>query len=469
MSAALSAPSSSPQRGLFTASADLTSGQRSVILRAFEWRQALRHGKPARRFFFYAGLAGTGKTHIVPFLLEELGFRKPVFAAFSGKAASVLRRRGLPAQTLHSLLYRPVARENEFGMSELTFERNPYAPLREADVLFLDEASMCSRAMLKEALSFEVPIIALGDALQLPPVDGDSPFATAKPDFVLTEIRRQARDNPIIAASLAVREDPMVDLARFADGERLIVLDEEREMGESDDPAGYDCLDGPMGAVDQLLCGTNANRTIFNRCLRQRAGFASALPGQGARLSITKNNADAGLWNRVSFDVEMVAPVQADRLVRAWDNELRVNKLAERREHLELLLRSSDVDPDMFEKLRLVHLVETGGEHRAEGILHTRRILEEEALAEKKALSAGLLRRDARVAAALGAFEARWGYAATVHKAQGSGFGSVGLLLDPPGERNRFGQVTDREQFKRWLYTGITRAAEKLIVRKPCR
>ncbi|WP_408015424.1 hypothetical protein [Sabulicella rubraurantiaca] len=44
----------------------------------------------------------------------------------------------------------------------------------------------------------------------------------------------------------------------------------------------------------------------------------------------------------------------------------------------------------------------------------------------------------------------------------------MGLVLDPPGERNRFGQVTDREQFKRWLYTGITRPAQKLIVLKPC-
>jgi exodeoxyribonuclease-5 len=48
-----------------------------------------------------------------------------------------------------------------------------------------------------------------------------------------------------------------------------------------------------------------------------------------------------------------------------------------------------------------------------------------------------------------------YGYALTVHKAQGSQWGSV-VLFDESG--------AFREHSRRWLYTGITRAAERLTV-----
>ena len=48
-----------------------------------------------------------------------------------------------------------------------------------------------------------------------------------------------------------------------------------------------------------------------------------------------------------------------------------------------------------------------------------------------------------------------YGYALTVHKAQGSQWGSV-VLFD---ESYAF-----REHRSRWLYTGLTRAAEQIVV-----
>ena len=48
-----------------------------------------------------------------------------------------------------------------------------------------------------------------------------------------------------------------------------------------------------------------------------------------------------------------------------------------------------------------------------------------------------------------------YGYALTVHKSQGSQWGSV-VLFD---ESYAF-----REHRDRWLYTGLTRAAEKVVV-----
>ena len=54
-----------------------------------------------------------------------------------------------------------------------------------------------------------------------------------------------------------------------------------------------------------------------------------------------------------------------------------------------------------------------------------------------------------------GSDEFDFGYALTVHKAQGSQWNSV-VLFDE--------SFAFREHRNRWLYTGITRAAEKLTV-----
>jgi exodeoxyribonuclease-5 len=51
-----------------------------------------------------------------------------------------------------------------------------------------------------------------------------------------------------------------------------------------------------------------------------------------------------------------------------------------------------------------------------------------------------------------------FGYALTVHKAQGSEWGAVLLINEAPAFRN------GPEYARRWLYTGITRARERLTI-----
>jgi ATP-dependent exoDNAse (exonuclease V) alpha subunit len=49
-----------------------------------------------------------------------------------------------------------------------------------------------------------------------------------------------------------------------------------------------------------------------------------------------------------------------------------------------------------------------------------------------------------------------YAYAVTVHKAQGSEYKKVVLFNEYLGR--------DKEQWQRWLYTGITRSSEKLVI-----
>jgi exodeoxyribonuclease-5 len=64
---------------------------------------------------------------------------------------------------------------------------------------------MVDEDMAMDILSFKVPVLVLGDPAQLPPVKGTGFFTDATPDIMLTEIHRQARDNPIIDLATRVR------------------------------------------------------------------------------------------------------------------------------------------------------------------------------------------------------------------------------------------------------------------------
>ena len=54
----------------------------------------------------------------------------------------------------------------------------------------------------QDLLSFGTPVLVLGDPAQLPPVKGGGFFTEAEPDIMLTEVHRQAADNPIVRMSM---------------------------------------------------------------------------------------------------------------------------------------------------------------------------------------------------------------------------------------------------------------------------
>lgn len=446
------APSAAPpaaqraQASLFVASASgLNDGQRHVIQAARAWyRLARNKGARVRPYFYFTGLAGTGKTYLLPFLIDALGVNEVCYAAFSGKAASVMRKRGLAgATTIHSLIYRPVVYEDANGRKTVTFALNPRSELATADLLVLDEVSMVGVSIMLDALSFGVPVIVLGDEGQLPPIHGQGFFANVEPDARLTEIRRQALDNPIIRASLAVREDPSVDLSRFADGERLTV----RTITAAD-------IDS-LAAVDQVLCGTNKVRVRLNRRLRRLAGFESNLPGPGAKLVITRNNKAQGLFNGVTYECQASSRPDPRLIVARWEDDLRTTRGAKRAEKLRFLLACANEDEGFFDKWIDIGMTEIDGRHRYTGRAHLIRMIEDEAIGSQ--LPAEIVARDAAVAQALGAAEVQWAYALTVHRAQGSGWDNIAILNDCPGEAIK----------GRWLYTALTRAAERATLLEP--
>jgi len=93
----------------------------AALRAASAWLKAAR-GRPS--IFRLFGYAGTGKTTLAKHLAESID-GKVLFAAFTGKAACVMRSKGCQgATTIHSLIYK--ARDS--GQETPTFELWDEAP-----------------------------------------------------------------------------------------------------------------------------------------------------------------------------------------------------------------------------------------------------------------------------------------------------------------------------------------------------
>jgi exodeoxyribonuclease-5 len=89
--------------------------------------------------------------------------------------------------TIHSLMYFPET-DDVSGMI-LGWHRREWL---EFDFIFVDEASMVGKEIWEDLLAYGVPIVAIGDHGQLPPIGKDNFNLMEDPEYVLTEIHRQA-------------------------------------------------------------------------------------------------------------------------------------------------------------------------------------------------------------------------------------------------------------------------------------
>ncbi|MDE2577182.1 MAG: AAA family ATPase [Hyphomicrobiales bacterium] len=340
----------------------------------------------ATQVFRMFGYAGTGKTTLARHLAEHVD-GATAFGAFTGKAALVMRARGChDARTIHSMIYRP----KNLDAEEPSFELNEDAPAAAAALIVIDECSMVDEELGRDLLSFGKKVLVLGDPAQLPPVKGGGFFTEQAPDVMLTQVHRQAADNPIVRMSMDVREGRALQRGAFG-ASRVIARSELAPQ--------------MVTGADQVLVGLNKTRRAYNRRLRELLGFSADLPEVGEKLVCLRNNRQKGLLNGGIFRVARAGSVRTRKVRLSVTPEETPGAKPQR----------VGVIPEFFNG-------------STEEIPYS-------------------LRRDSD--------EFDYGYALTVHKAQGSQWNDV-VLFDE--------SFAFREHRARWLYTGVTRAAEKLTV-----
>jgi exodeoxyribonuclease-5 len=342
---------------------------------------------PSQQVFYIAGYAGTGKTTIAKSLVEDVKGRV-LFGAFTGKAALVLRKKGcFNASTIHSMIYRT---DDTNQTWEPKFVLNPESAVRGAALVVIDECSMVNEDLGQDLLSFGTKVLVLGDPAQLPPVKGAGYFTSREPDVMLTEVHRQAQDNPIIELSMQVREGRRLRYGTY--GNTRILTRSEINAG--------DILE-----ADQVLVGMNKTRQLYNDRIRELKGFDPDHPVVGDKLICLKNDREKKLLNGGMWEV-FAAPV--------FDGHI-----------YEMLVTSEDHIEDKPTEVLVRNEFFEGREDTVPW-------------------------EDRR-----GTDEFTYGYAITGHKSQGSQWDNI-VIFD---ESRSF-----RKEAQRWLYTAITRAAERLTL-----
>src|SRR5215218_5716245 len=205
------------------------SPQQDAALKSVsEWLNAKpgRNGTP--QVFRLFGYAGTGKTTLARHIAEHVD-GKVLFAAFTGKAAQVMRSKGCQgASTIHSLIYRTL----ESGAEVPSFTLWDDAPASKAKLIIIDECSMVDAELGRDLMSFGVPVLVLGDPAQLPPVQGGGFFTETEPDAMLTEVHRQAQGDPaqlppVQGGGLLTETEPdamLTEVHRQAQGDPIVHL-----------------------------------------------------------------------------------------------------------------------------------------------------------------------------------------------------------------------------------------------------
>ena len=391
--------------------------------------------------FVMNGYAGTGKTTIAKYLPEMIGAQEEsevIYAAYTGKAALQLRRKGCSqATTLHKLLYSPLDKdktrlkelsvalqklllddpqvekpETKLLKTQLLNERRKVmAPswtvspdwdrVEKAKMIVVDESSMVDEKIARDLLELGLPIIYCGDPFQLPPVRGKSPISELPVGITLTEVHRQALENPILRVATDLRnQDTRSMHSSAAQGDLIYRVLTTKE-------ATYD----DYRSHDQVLCGRNATRALLNHRTQARRVAGGELERQdgqhlcrGDRVVFLRNDYDTDVFNGTIGTVETVLAGETD------DDHVII---------------SGQTDEESFEAYEVW-----------EGVLKGQDISEAPRFTQVVDLA----------------------YALTVHKSQGSEWDSVLVHYEPIGKG---------DDWMRWFYTALTRARTKCTVVMP--
>lgn len=403
---------------------ELTKDQQFIFEKVMERCGATKNSStffPNFKYLTIGGLAGTGKTFLISILRNEMyqKFRglKIAFVTFTGKASSVLKNKLVENEsyfegedfvgTIHSLIYIPVMKYDK-NLHKMVIDKWEKKTRLDFNLIFVDEASMVNKQIWDDLISYNIPIIAIGDHGQLPPI-GDSFSLMTTPNYLLTQIKRQALNNPIIRLTIDIRNGKEIPYGFYDQNNQNVFKlpwnsDHCKNLFDKIDFSEDDLI---------LLCATNKTRVAFNNMVREKLGYNNPEPYPGEKIIFLKNN----------YESKVLNGMMGKNLFLLYEDKNLYNMTISLFDSEEVY--SGSVFNGCF-----------GKQNYEEAMNNYYSIFKKN---KKKKYDV-----------------CDYGYCISVHKSQGSEFKKVICYVEKG--------FWDGEFMKRWLYTACTRAKEKLFL-----
>lgn len=440
---------------------ELTEDQKILFSKTIDF---LTSSNP-KALLIISGYAGTGKTSFIGSLIKTLSKLKvkTVLLAPTGRAAKVLSRlSGKNSFTIHRIIY--TSSDGLDGNYRTVLSKNTY----KNSLFIVDESSMIpefsiekngqvGRGLLEDLIEFvysgeNCKLIFIGDIGQLPPVGSslspalDKEYLKSNFPYIeiikvhLSQVMRQSENSGILvnATNLRISESEIkFETYGFEDVKRINGIELQEIIEHSYDIVG--CED------TILITKSNKRANEFNKQIRNRILWREEYLQANDDLMIVKNNYFWGQKTKGSFlaNGELVRIDRIGRREKLYGFDfvhLTITLIDQVDETLEtiLLVESLDCEGPSLERERLKILffeIEKDYIH----------------IKSKSKRYAEIMRNPY-----FNAIQAKFSYAVTCHKSQGGQWKNV--FID-------FGYMTPEmidEDYKRWLYTALTRASEKV-------
>lgn len=389
---------------------DLSSDQKIVYDAVLKWYKDKND-----KLLIVGGFAGVGKTSVLACLAHK--FDNTAYCCFTGKASLVLKNKlddnkaeYSSVSTIHALIYRPIVDTKTLRVRGWIKRQSI-----DEDLIVIDEASMLDARIFRDLQSYNKKILAIGDCFQLFPVGTDINLME-NPHLMLTQIHRQSQDNPIIKLSFMIRNDENIDNFECADN-RIKIL--SKQSNELDDIILNMFKDKNKRLDNVVLCYFNASRVKINSIIRKALGQNEEEPQENDVVICLKNtaiDAEQVVFNGMRGLVESCYMSDANKynanIMFPFDN-IKINEYLCRYQFNNEKTFQSPLDLQKF------------------------------GFKAKSWSKMGML------------FD--YGYALSYYKSQGSQFDNVVVFV----ERSKY---QDDENFRRAIYTAVTRSSNNLVL-----
>lgn len=382
-----------------------TDEQNKALQAIKKWWALLQSGLRSSDYeyhseFFLDGGAGTGKSTLAGLIIDELQL-DPKNVICGAYTAKAAR------------VMRRKGLPNASTLHSLLYEpivrdgriigwrqKGVNSPLVNAELIIVDEVSMVSNDIAKDIRAFQQPILVLGD------VDGQLP-----PISGLGAFTNRKPDFRLLEPHRTAADSPILRLAwSVRDGHQL-------QIGGSDVARVQQMKADSWPVITdrdwQVICGRHKTRFAVTRRARERYGFEGNHPLPGEPLICRRNSPSHKLFNGDFCTIWRLL----DKHPSIGSAYLHADLITD-----EETLENVRISCELFQR----HL-QHDDVKELEGNSTQRHLLLD------------------------------WSYAITCHSAQGSEFPNV-IVIDDQFAR------WDKDLRRRWLYTAITRASEKLIV-----